>query len=65
MDFMKKLPLYIFLVLGFLFSNNLLARDSSNDLYFFDYWLFDNGYSQYLDKDSIKEGRPKNNLNIQ
>ena len=51
-------------ILGLLLSNNLLARDYSNDLYFFDYWLFDNGYHQYIDKDSLKEGRPKNNLNI-
>ena len=62
MDLMKKLPLYIFLVLGFLFSNNLLARDYSNSLIAFDHWLLMNGYNQYLEKDS--NGQLKNNLNI-
>ena len=62
LSLMKKLSLYIFLVLGFLFSNNLLARDYSNSLIAFDHWLLMNGYNQYLEKDS--NGQLKNNLNI-
>ena len=50
------------LVLGLLFSNNLLARNYSNSLIAFDHWLLKNGYNQYLEKDS--NGQLKNNLNI-
>ena len=50
------------MVLGFLFSNNLLARDYSNSFISFDHWLLKNGYNQYLEKDS--NGQLKNNLNI-
>ena len=57
---MKKL--LEILVLCFLFSNNLLARDYSNSLIAFDHWLLKNGYNQYLEKDS--NGQLKNNLNI-
>jgi len=50
------------LVLCFLFSNNLLAKNFQNSFLFFDWWLEDNGFNQYLEKDS--NGKLKNNLNI-
>jgi len=43
-------------ILGLLLSNNLLARDYSNSLGYFNFWLKDNGYHQYLNFDEPSEG---------
>jgi len=50
------------LVLSFLFSNNVLAKDYRNSFTFFNWWLQDNGFNKYLEKDS--NGQLKNNLDI-
>ena len=50
------------LVLSFLFSNNVLAKDYRNSFSFFNGWLQDNGFNKYLEKDS--NGQLKNNLDI-
>ena len=50
------------LVISFLFSNNVLAKDYRNSFKFFNGWLQDNGFNKYLEKDS--NGQLKNNLDI-
>ena len=59
---MKKI--LIFLFLNLLFSSNLFAETKKykNSFTFFNFWLDDNGYNQYLEKDT--NGKLKNNLNI-
>ncbi len=64
---MKKLLGIV--VLGLLFSNNLLsgmhgdgAKNYQNSFLLFDWWLEDNGFNKYLEKDS--NGKLKNNLKI-
>ena len=47
------------LVLSFLFSNNVLAKDYRNSFTFFNWWLQDNGFNKYLEKDA--KGQLKNN----
>ena len=57
---MKKLLGIV--VLGFLFSGNAYALDYRNSFTFFNFWLQDNGFNKYLEKDS--NGQLKNNLDI-
>ena len=57
---MKKI--LIILTLSLLASNNVLAKDYKNSFTFFNWWLQDNGFNKYLEKDS--NGQLKNNLNI-
>ena len=59
---MKKI--LIFLTLSLLATNNLSAKTKKfgNSFTFFNFWLNDNGYNQYLEKDT--NGKLKNNLNI-
>ena len=57
---MKKLLGII--VLGLLLSGNAYALDYRNSFTFFNFWLQDNGFNKYLEKDS--NGQLKNNLDI-
>ena len=57
---MKKLLGII--VLGLLLSGNAFALDYRNSFTFFNFWLQDNGFNKYLEKDS--NGQLKNNLDI-
>ena len=50
------------LVLGLLLSGNAYALDYRNSFTFFNFWLQDNGFNKYLEKDS--NGQLKNNLDI-
>ena len=43
-------------ILGLLLSNNLLAKNYSNQFQFFNKWLYDNGHHQYLNLDEPTEG---------
>ena len=49
---MKKI--LIFLTLSLLATNNLSAKTKKfgNSFTFFNFWLNDNGYNQYLEKDT-------------
>ena len=50
------------IVLGLLLSGNAYALDYRNSFTFFNFWLQDNGFNKYLEKDS--NGQLKNNLDI-
>ena len=43
-------------ILGLLLSNNLLAKNYSNQFQFFNKWLYDNGHHQYLNLDEPPKG---------
>jgi CubicO group peptidase (beta-lactamase class C family) len=57
---MKKLLGIV--VLSLLLSGNAYALDYRNSFTFFNFWLQDNGFNKYLEKDS--NGQLKNNLDI-
>ena len=50
------------MVLSLLLSGNAYALDYRNSFTFFNFWLQDNGFNKYLEKDS--NGQLKNNLDI-
>ena len=52
------------ITLSLLASSNLLAKDYVNSFTFFNFWLQDNNYNKYLEKEKDSNGQLKNNLNI-
>jgi len=59
-NILMKKSIFI-ITLSLLASSNLLAKDYINSFTFFNFWLQDNGYNKYLEKEN---GQLKNNLNI-